>query len=85
MSLPQPWEQIVSRKLSARDSLLTPYLVSDAECRLPRVEQVEVRSQLDEEPEVQDITDIDHYGELFRKIQFEEITAEQVARAYIKR
>lgn len=85
MSPPQPWDQIVSQKRSARDSLLAPYLVKDVENRVPRVERVEMRSQLDEEPEVQDITDIDSLAGLLLKIQLEEITAEQIARAYIKR
>lgn len=79
----QSWESIVSKKRSARNQLLVPYLVNDISGREPRVHSVEVRSQLDDE--VQRITDVDNIPSLLSNIESGKFTAEQVVRAYIKR
>lgn len=83
-STQQSWEEIVSRKRTERDQLLVPYMVNDIESRLPRVEQVDQRSRL-EDPEIQKITDIDNIVVLSQLLQKGDLTAEQVIEAYIKR
>lgn len=82
---PQPWEQIVAEKRSARDQLLAPYLVDDVESRVPRVSQVDKRSSLERDLEVQLITDIDNIVTLLQLLRQGDLTAEQVVKAYIKR
>lgn len=79
-----PWEQIVAQKQSDRDQLLAPYFIHDVEHRVPRVQQVDLRSRLDV-PEVQSITDIDNIPRLLHQLQMGKFTAEQVVLAYIRR
>jgi hypothetical protein len=79
----QPWEQIVSQKRAIREKLLAPYLV-DIEHRVPRVDHVDYRTRLEDEPEVQRITDMDLTG-LLKRLEVGEFTAHQVIQAYIKR
>ncbi|OOQ91453.1 acetamidase [Penicillium brasilianum] len=79
----QPWEQIVSEKRAIREKLLAPYLV-DIEHRVPRVDHVDYRTRLEDEPEVQRITDMDLTG-LLKRLEMGELTAHQVIQAYIKR
>ncbi|KAJ5902467.1 hypothetical protein N7495_002995 [Penicillium taxi] len=81
----QSWMQIVLQKRAIRDKLLAPYMVNDVESRVPRVHQVDKRSHLNQEPDVQMITDIDSVAVLLQGIQRGDIAAEQVVRAYIKR
>lgn len=81
----QSWEQIVSQKRTARDQLLAPYLVDDLDSRGPRVENVDQRSRLENDPQVQEITDIDNIATLHQLLQKGQVTAEQVVLAYIKR
>lgn len=82
-TIQQPWEQIVSQKRAIRDKLLAPYLV-DIERRIPRVDHVDHRSRLENEPEVQLITDLD-LASLLKRLETGEFTAHQVILAYIKR
>lgn len=79
----QPWHDVVSQKRAKRDELLAPYVIHDIAHRSPRVHQVEGMSRLG--PEVDGITDLDSIPALFQKIQRGELTAENVARAYIQR
>lgn len=83
MGSSQTWEDIVSKKRSIRDQLLAPYLV-DINQRLPQVQNVEERSQL-EDPLIQKITDIDNVTTLLDHLEKGEFQAEQVIMAYIKR
>ncbi|KAJ5570324.1 uncharacterized protein N7459_009754 [Penicillium hispanicum] len=78
------WEETVSQKRSARDQRLMPYLV-DVDDRLPQVQRVNARSQLNQKPEVQEITDIDNIGELLQGLEQGKFGAEQVVKAYIRR
>lgn len=82
-TIQQPWEQIVSQKRAIRDKLLAPYLV-DIEHRVPRMDHVDYRSRLEDEPEVQEITDLD-LASLLKRLETGEFTAHQVILAYIKR
>jgi hypothetical protein len=84
-STQQSWEQIVSQKLAARDQLLAPYLVDDIEQRVPRVLQVDQRSCLEKDPQVQKITDLDNIVDLLQLLQKGDLTATEVVTAYIKR
>ncbi|KAF9892174.1 hypothetical protein FE257_002580 [Aspergillus nanangensis] len=81
----QPWEQTVSQKRSLRDQLLKPYLVSDLDSRPPRPHNVQSRSCINDEPIVQEITDIDNIPALVEQLKTKTYTAEQVTRAYIRR
>ncbi|KAJ5397299.1 hypothetical protein N7509_005412 [Penicillium cosmopolitanum] len=81
----QSWEQIVSQKRTARDQLLAPYLIDDIEHRGPRALNVDQRSRLEKDPQVQEITDIDNIVVLLQLLQKGELTAESVIKAYIKR
>lgn len=82
-TIQQPWEQIVSQKRAIRDKLLAPYLV-DVEHRVPRVDHVDYRTRLENEPDVQKITDLDLIS-LLKRLETGEFTAQQVIQAYIKR
>lgn len=82
-TIQQPWEQIVSQKRAIQEKLLAPYLV-DIEHRVPRVDHVDYRSRLEDEPEVQRITDLD-LASLLKRLETGELTAHQVIQAYIKR
>ncbi|KAJ5449604.1 uncharacterized protein N7458_006053 [Penicillium daleae] len=82
-TIQQPWEQIVSKKRAIRDKLLAPYLV-DIEHRVPRMDHVDCRSRLENEPEVQEITDLDLTG-LLKRLETGQFTAHQVILSYIKR
>ncbi|CAI7677907.1 unnamed protein product [Penicillium manginii] len=84
-STQQSWEQIVSQKLAARDQLLAPYLVGDIQQRVPRVLQVDQRSRLEKDPQVQKITDLDNIVDLLQLLQKGDLTATEVVTAYIKR
>ena len=79
----QTWEEIVSQKRAIRDQLISPYLVDVAQ-RLPRVQNVEERTRL-EEPLIQDITDIDNVTSLLKCLEKGKFQAEQVIKAYIQR
>lgn len=82
-TIQRPWEQIVSQKRAIRDKLLAPYLV-DLEHRVPRVDHVDHRTRLENDPDVQRITDLDLLG-LLKRLETGEFTAQQVIQAYIKR
>jgi hypothetical protein len=82
-TIQQPWEQIVSQKRAIRDKLLAPYFV-DIKHRVPRIDNVDHRSRLENEPEVQTITDLD-LASLLKRLEAREFTAHQVIQAYIKR
>ncbi|KAL4871987.1 hypothetical protein BDV12DRAFT_183279 [Aspergillus spectabilis] len=77
----QPWEQTVSRKRALRDQALKPYLVSNVENRLPRIRNVQLRSCLNEDPLVQEITDINSIPALVENLQKRHYSAEQVTQA----
>ncbi|PYH98901.1 amino acid/polyamine transporter [Aspergillus ellipticus CBS 707.79] len=81
----QPWEQIVSKKRSLRDQLLTPYRVDDVDRRVSQIHSVHERTGLLDDPTIQDITDIDNIPELLERLQNGQYTAEQIILAYIKR
>lgn len=49
------------------------------------MKNVDQRSRLENEPQVQEITDIDNIATLHQLLQKGEVTAEQVVLAYIKR
>lgn len=77
------WEQIASQKRLIRDQLIAPY-VGDHIDRPPQL-QVAERSQINAEPDIQQITDIDNIALLLKQIEAGDRTAEEVTRAYIKR
>ncbi|KAJ5825485.1 hypothetical protein N7474_002623 [Penicillium riverlandense] len=79
------WKRIIAQKRQIRDQLLAPYLVDDVDSRLPRVDRVDERTRLDQEPKIQTITDIDNIAELLDRLKKGEFTAEGVVQAYIKR
>lgn len=79
------WKRIIAQKRQIRDQLLAPYLVDDVDSRLPRVDRMDERSRLDQEPEIQTITDIDNIAVLLDRLRKGEFTAEVVVKAYIKR
>jgi hypothetical protein len=79
------WKRIIAQKRQIRDQLLAPYLVDDVDSRLPRVDRVDERSRLDQEPKIQTITDIDSIALLLERLRKGEFTAEVVVHAYIKR
>ncbi|KAL6229697.1 hypothetical protein BDW75DRAFT_235002 [Aspergillus navahoensis] len=81
----QPWEQTVAKKRALRDQSLKPYLVSDIDSRLSRVRSVQGRSCLEDDPLVQEITDIDSIPALVEQLQRGRFSAEQVTFAYIRR
>ncbi|KAL4737263.1 amidase signature domain-containing protein [Aspergillus similis] len=81
----QPWEQTVAKKRALRDQALNPYSVSDIDNRPPRVRFVSDRSCLEDDPPVQEITDIDNIPALVEQLQKGRFTAEQVTSAYIRR
>jgi hypothetical protein len=81
----QPWEQIVAKKRALRDQALNPYFVSDIDNRSPRVRSVSDRSCLEDDPLVQEITNIDNIPALVEQLQKGRFTAEQVTSAYIRR
>jgi hypothetical protein len=78
------WEEIVSEKRSLRDRSLKPYTVSNLDQRQPRVDNVQIRSRLDN-PVAQNITDIDSIPILLEHLRTGKYTAEQVTHAYIQR
>ncbi|OJJ71754.1 hypothetical protein ASPBRDRAFT_177419 [Aspergillus brasiliensis CBS 101740] len=80
----EKWEEIVAKKRSLRDRSLKPYMVSDLDQRGPRVDNVHDRSRLDD-PDAQEITDIDSISTLVGQLRSGRYTAEQVTRAYIQR
>ncbi|KAJ5166482.1 uncharacterized protein N7482_005263 [Penicillium canariense] len=84
-SIHPPWAHIVSQKRAIRDQQIAPYLVDDKELRVPRVHQVDHRTRLEQEPQVQKITDIDDIACLVKGLEAGEFSAEQVIQAYIKR
>ncbi|KAJ6159789.1 hypothetical protein N7497_004326 [Penicillium chrysogenum] len=79
----QTWEEIVSQKRAIRDQLITPYLADVAQ-RLPRVQNAEERTRL-EDPLFQTITDIDNVTSLLECMAKGEFQVEQVIKAYIQR
>ncbi|KAL4747674.1 hypothetical protein BDW72DRAFT_206312 [Aspergillus terricola var. indicus] len=81
----QPWEQTVTKKRALRDQSLNPYFVSDIDNRPPRVRSVSDRSCLEDDPLVQEITDIDNIPALVEQLQKGRFTAEQVTSAYFRR
>ncbi|CAG8116304.1 unnamed protein product [Penicillium olsonii] len=78
------WKAIVSRKRHERDQLIAPYVVEHMN-RPPQVHNVQERSQIEAEPRIQKITDIDNIMVLLKQIEKGETGAEEVTRAYIKR
>ncbi|RAK96451.1 amidase [Aspergillus ibericus CBS 121593] len=81
----QPWEQTASQKRSLRDKRLKPYLVNDVDRRVPQVFSVQERSRLEDDPAIQEITDIDSIPRLFELLKAGQYTCEQIILAYIKR
>jgi hypothetical protein len=79
----QTWEEIVSQKRAIRDQLIAPYLADVAQ-RLPRVQNAEERTRL-EDPLFQTITDIDNVTSLLECMAKGEFQVEQVIKAYIQR
>ncbi|KAJ6186376.1 hypothetical protein N7519_007677 [Penicillium mononematosum] len=79
----QTWEETVSQKRAIRDQLIAPYLADVAQ-RLPRVQNAEERTRL-EDPLIQTITDIDNVTTLLECMEKGEFLVEQVIRAYIQR
>lgn len=77
------WTDIAARKRHLRDQLIAPY--QDNVDRPPQVQNVHERSQIESEPQVQKITDIDNVASLLKQIEKGEWSAEDVTRAYIKR
>ncbi|CAG7946002.1 unnamed protein product [Penicillium salamii] len=77
------WKDIAARKRHLRDQLIAPY--QDNVDRPPQVQNVHERSQIESEPQVQKITDIDNVASLLKQIEKGEWSAEDVTRAYIKR
>ncbi|KAL4989034.1 amidase signature domain-containing protein [Aspergillus falconensis] len=81
----QPWKQTVAKKRALRDQALKPYLVSDIDSRPSQVRSVQDRSCLEDDPLVQEITDIDSIPALVEQLQRGRFSAEQVTSAYIRR
>ncbi|KAL2816394.1 amidase signature domain-containing protein [Aspergillus cavernicola] len=81
----QSWEQIALQKRALRDQALKLYTVSDVDNRPPQVHNVQVRSRLDDDSSIQEITDIDNIPALVEQLRKGSFTAEQVTRAYIRR
>lgn len=79
------WQEIVAQKRVLRDAALKPYLVNDLDHRAPRVDHVSLRSAIQTDSRVQQITDIDNVPELHRRLIEGEFTAEEVVLAYVKR
>ncbi|KAJ5845083.1 hypothetical protein N7534_008752 [Penicillium rubens] len=79
----QTWEEIVSQKRAIRDQLIAPYLADVAQ-RLPRVQNAEERTRL-EDLLFQTITDIDNVTSLLECMAKGEFQVEQVIKAYIQR
>ncbi|KNG85818.1 acetamidase [Aspergillus nomiae NRRL 13137] len=81
----QIWKQTASRKQHLRNELLKPYMVSDVDQRLPQVHNVQERSRIQSDPEVQEITDIDNIPVLVDQLRTGRFTAEAVILAYVRR
>ncbi|KAL3479438.1 amino acid/polyamine transporter [Aspergillus californicus] len=73
----QSWEQTVSEKRGLRDQALKPYTVVDVDQRPARVHNVQSRSRLEDDPLIQEITDIDNIPALIEQIRKGSFTAEQ--------
>ncbi|GAB1206875.1 hypothetical protein APSETT445_005578 [Aspergillus pseudonomiae] len=65
-----------------RNELLKPYMVFDVDQRLPQVHNVQERSRIQSDPEVQEITDIDNIPVLVDQLRTGRFTAEAVILAY---
>ena len=81
----QPWEQIVSQKRALRNQLLKPYQVNDIDRRVPQLLSVQERTRIQEDPVIQEITDIDSVPRLFECLKSGKYTAEQTTLAFIRR
>ena len=78
------WEDTVSQKWLVRDQLIAPYVTDNLLDRPPQLQAAE-RSQINSDPKVQEITDVDNIQALLKQIEIGELKAEEVTRAYIKR
>ncbi|KAJ5362307.1 hypothetical protein N7541_003151 [Penicillium brevicompactum] len=78
------WEDVVSQKWLVRDQLIAPYVTDNLLDRPPQLQATE-RSQINSDPKVQEITDVDNVQVLLKQIEIGELKAEEVTRAYIKR
>ena len=85
MNNSQTWKQIASRKQYLRNEMLKPYMVSDVDQRLPQVHNVQERSRIHSDPEIQEITDIDNISVLVNQYRTGKLTVEAVALAYVRR
>ncbi|KAB8267666.1 amidase signature domain-containing protein [Aspergillus minisclerotigenes] len=85
MDNPQTWKQTASRKHSLRNERLKPYMVSDLDQRLPQVHDVQERSRIHSDPEIQEITDIDNISVLVDQFRTGKFTVEAVTLAYVRR
>lgn len=65
--------------------MLKPYMVSDVDQRLPQVHNVQERSRIHSDPEIQEITDIDNISVLVNQYRTGKLTVEAVALAYVRR
>ncbi|KAE8412625.1 amidase signature domain-containing protein [Aspergillus pseudocaelatus] len=82
MNDPQTWKQIASRKQYLQNEMLKPYMVSDVDQRLPQVHNVQERSRIHSDPEIQEITDIDNISVLVNQFRTGKLTVEAVTLAY---
>ncbi|KAE8323278.1 amidase signature domain-containing protein [Aspergillus sergii] len=85
MNSPQTWKQTASQKHYLRNERLKPYMVSDVDQRLPQVHDVQERSRIHSDPEIQEITDIDNISVLVDQFRTGKFTVEAVTLAYIRR
>ncbi|KAB8200935.1 Amidase [Aspergillus parasiticus SU-1] len=85
MNDPQTWKQTASQKHYLRNERLKPYMVSDVDQRPPQVHDVQERSRIHSDPEIQEITDIDNISVLVDQFRTGKFTVEAVTLAYIRR
>ncbi|KAB8215831.1 amidase signature domain-containing protein [Aspergillus novoparasiticus] len=85
MNNSQTWKQTASQKHYLRNERLKPYMVSDVDQRLPQVHDVQERSRIHSDPEIQEITDIDNISVLVDQFRTGKFTVEAVTLAYIRR
>ncbi|KAE8339324.1 hypothetical protein BDV24DRAFT_165496 [Aspergillus arachidicola] len=85
MNNSQTWKQTASQKHYLRNERLKPYMVSDVDQRLPQVHDVQERSRIHSDPEIQEITDIDNISVLVDQFRTGKFIVEAVTLAYIRR